>query len=85
MVTSCLGALGNLTIIVFAPGSYFDRVLTIGDEGCENSSLNASMRVANGSADIISTRMILLTLVLERVIDMEAVGLGRCTGTIESD
>ena len=60
MVTTCLGALGNLTIIVFAPGSYFDRVITIGVEGCEISSLNASMRVANGSADMISTKMTLL-------------------------
>ena len=60
MVTSCLGAHGNLTIIVFAAGSYFDRAITVGAEGCENSSLNASMRVANGSAELISTKMTLL-------------------------
>lgn len=49
---SRLGALGNLTIVIFAPGSYFDRVITSGIEGCELFAFNAGRSVANGSAEM---------------------------------
>ena len=83
MVTSCLGALGNLTIVVFAPGSYFDRVITLDVEGCKSSSLNASIRVGNGNAGMILT-LLVQELILQGVVDMDAVGLGSCMGTIQS-
>ena len=60
MVTSWLGALGDFTIVVFAPGSQFDLVITLDVEGCKNSSLNISTRMANGSAEMVPTKMTLL-------------------------
>ena len=46
------GALGNLTIIIFAPGSDFDRAITFGVEGCELSALDTDRRLANESAEM---------------------------------
>ena len=48
---SRLGALGKLTIIVFAPGSDFDRALNFGVERCELFAFNTSTSVANRSAE----------------------------------
>ena len=49
---SRVGALGNLTIFIFAPGSYFDRVLNSGIGGGELVAFNASRSVENGSAEM---------------------------------
>lgn len=46
------GASGKLTIIVFAPDSYFDRVLASGFEGCDFVAYNASRSLANENAEM---------------------------------
>lgn len=48
----CVGALGNLTITIFASGSYFDRVITSGFEGCEILAFNVSRSRANASGEM---------------------------------
>ena len=49
------GELEHLSIIIFAPGSNFDRAITFGVEGCDLSALDTGRSVANESAEMIVT------------------------------
>lgn len=52
----CKGAIGKLSIVIFAPGSYFDRVISFRSriEACELVTFNASRSVATEGAEMIT-------------------------------
>ncbi len=58
--TNHTGALENLTIVVFAPGSDFDRAIAFGAEGCELFAFNASRSAVVESAEMVLVNLTLL-------------------------
>lgn len=46
------GALGHLTVVIFAPDLEFDRIITLGLEGCEVVAFNASRILVSRSAEM---------------------------------